>query len=113
MLFKIFASNYTTVLYFPNKSSFYKNLFCVSLIIHGNRDLIIPTITSEAILRSVFNKLIGVQLPIKRNTAFCDKVCHLLAAGRWFSRSTLVSSTNKTNPNTNPYDNSMVAQNIV
>jgi hypothetical protein len=35
--------------------------FCVSLIINGNRGLILLAITAEAILRSVFNKLIGLQ----------------------------------------------------
>ena len=30
------------------------------------------------------------------NTTLCDKVCQWLAAGRWFSLGTLVSSTNKT-----------------
>jgi len=30
------------------------------------------------------------------DTTFCDKVCQLLAAGMWFSPSTPVSSTNKT-----------------
>jgi hypothetical protein len=30
------------------------------------------------------------------DTTLCDKVCQWLAAGRWFSQSTLVSSTNKT-----------------
>ena len=49
---------------FPNKSSFYKS-FCVSLITNSNRGLILLAITAEAILRSVFNKLIGLQLPIK------------------------------------------------
>jgi hypothetical protein len=29
------------------------------------------------------------------DTTFCDKVCHRLAAGMWFSPSTPVSSTNK------------------
>ena len=40
--------------------------FRVSLIINGNRGLILLAITAEAILRSVFNKFIGLQLPIKR-----------------------------------------------
>jgi hypothetical protein len=31
-------------------------------------------------------------------TTLCDKVCQWLAAGRWFSLSNLVSSTNKTEP---------------
>jgi hypothetical protein len=30
------------------------------------------------------------------DTTFCDKVCQWLAAGRWFSLSITVSSTNKT-----------------
>ena len=30
------------------------------------------------------------------DTTLCDKVCQWLATGRWFSPSTLVSSTNKT-----------------
>ena len=30
------------------------------------------------------------------DTTLCDKVCRWLAAGRWFSPGTLVSSTNKT-----------------
>jgi hypothetical protein len=30
------------------------------------------------------------------DTTLCDKVCQLLAAGRWFSPGTPVSSTNKT-----------------
>jgi hypothetical protein len=30
------------------------------------------------------------------DTTFCDKVCQWLAAGRWFSPSIPVSSTNKT-----------------
>jgi len=30
------------------------------------------------------------------NTTLCDKVCQWLAAGRWFSQGTPVSSTNKT-----------------
>jgi hypothetical protein len=32
------------------------------------------------------------------DTTLCDKVCQWLAAGRWFSLGTLVSSTNKTDP---------------
>ena len=32
-------------------------------------------------------------------TTFCDKVCQWLAAGRWFSPGTPVSSTNKTDRN--------------
>ena len=31
-------------------------------------------------------------------TTLCDKVCQWLAAGRWFTLSNLVSSTNKTEP---------------
>jgi hypothetical protein len=31
------------------------------------------------------------------DTTFCDKVCQWLATAQWFSPSTLVSSTNKTN----------------
>ena len=34
-----------------------------------------------------------------RRTTLCDKVCHWLATGRWFSLGTLISSTNKTNRN--------------
>jgi hypothetical protein len=30
------------------------------------------------------------------NTTLCDKICQWLAAGRWFSPGTTVSSTNKT-----------------
>jgi hypothetical protein len=30
------------------------------------------------------------------DTTLCDKVCHVLAAGRWFYPGTPVSSTNKT-----------------
>jgi hypothetical protein len=30
------------------------------------------------------------------DTTLCDKVCQLLATGRWFSPGTPVSSTNKT-----------------
>ena len=40
-----------------------------------------------------------VQIPLRRgvlDTTLCDKVCHWLAAGLWFSQSTPVSSTNKT-----------------
>ena len=33
------------------------------------------------------------------NITSCDKVCHWLAAGLWFSPGTLVSSTNKTDCN--------------
>jgi len=39
-----------------------------------------------------------VRIPLRRgvlNTALCDKVCQWLAAGRWFSPGTPVSSTNK------------------
>ena len=32
------------------------------------------------------------------DTTLCDKVCQLLATGRWFSPGTLVSFTNKTDP---------------
>jgi len=38
-------------------------------------------------------------MPRKRgvlDTAMCDKICQLLATGRWFSPGTSVSSTNKT-----------------
>ena len=38
-------------------------------------------------------------LPLRRgvlDTTLCDKICQWLAAGRWFSSGTLVSSTNKT-----------------
>jgi len=40
-----------------------------------------------------------VRLPFRQgtlNTTLCDKVCQWLAAGRWFSPGTPVSSTNKT-----------------
>ena len=40
-----------------------------------------------------------VRIPFRRgvlDTTLCDKVCQWLAAGRWFSLGTLVSSTNKT-----------------
>ena len=43
--------------------------------------------------------LTRVQIPIRQgvlNTTLCDKVCQWLAAGRWFSLGTPVSSTNKT-----------------
>jgi hypothetical protein len=39
-----------------------------------------------------------VRTPFRRaelNTTLCDKVCHRLATGRWFSPGTVVSSTNK------------------
>jgi len=40
-----------------------------------------------------------VRIPLKRGvleTKLCNKVCQSLAAGRWFSPGTLVSSANKT-----------------
>ena len=40
-----------------------------------------------------------VRIPLRRgvlDTTLCDKVCQWLAAGRWFSPCTLVSSNNKT-----------------
>jgi len=40
-----------------------------------------------------------VRIPLRRgvlDTTLCDKVCQCLAAGRWFSLGTPVSSTNKT-----------------
>ena len=40
-----------------------------------------------------------VPIPLRRgvvNTTLCNKVCQWLAAGRWFSLGTPVSSTNKT-----------------
>jgi len=40
-----------------------------------------------------------VQIPLRRgllNTTLCDKVCQCLAASRWFSLGTPVSSTDKT-----------------
>jgi hypothetical protein len=40
-----------------------------------------------------------VRIPFSRDvldTTLCDKVCQWLAAGRWFSPGTLISSTNKT-----------------
>ena len=40
-----------------------------------------------------------VRIPLRRgvlDTTLCDKVCQWLAAGRWFSPGTLVSSNNKT-----------------
>jgi len=40
-----------------------------------------------------------VRTPLRRgvhDTTLCDKVCQLLATGRWFSSGTPVSSTNKT-----------------
>ena len=42
---------------------------------------------------------VGSSKPRKRgvlDTAMCDKICQLLATGRWFSPGTSVSSTNKT-----------------
>ena len=41
-----------------------------------------------------------VWIPLRRgvlNTTLCDKVCHWLATGRWFSPGPPVSPTNKTN----------------
>jgi hypothetical protein len=43
--------------------------------------------------------MLWVRIPLKRgvlNTTLCDKVCPWLLASHWFSRVTLVSSTNKT-----------------
>jgi len=43
--------------------------------------------------------MLWVRIPLGRsvlNTALCDKVCQWLAAGRWFSPGTVVSSTNIT-----------------
>jgi hypothetical protein len=40
-----------------------------------------------------------VRIPLRRgvlDTTLCDKICQLLAGGRWFSPGTPVSSTNKT-----------------
>ena len=39
-----------------------------------------------------------VRIPLRRGVldTLCDKVCQSLVAGRWFSPSTPVSSTNKT-----------------
>ena len=40
-----------------------------------------------------------VRIPLRRgvlDTTLCDKACHWLATGRWFSLDTPVSSTNKT-----------------
>jgi hypothetical protein len=40
-----------------------------------------------------------IRIPFKQgvlDTTLCDKVCQWLAAGRWFSPGTSVSSTNKT-----------------
>ena len=40
-----------------------------------------------------------VRIPLRRgvlDTTLCDQVCQWLAAGRWFSPDTSVSSTNKT-----------------
>ena len=40
-----------------------------------------------------------VQIPLRRGVLYitlCDKVCHWLVTGRWFSLDTPVSSTNKT-----------------
>jgi len=42
--------------------------------------------------------ILWVRPPLRRgvfNTTLCDKVCHWLATGRWFSPGTAVSSTNK------------------
>jgi hypothetical protein len=44
--------------------------------------------------------MLWVRIPPKRvllNITLCDKVCQWLAADRWFSPGTPVSSTNKTN----------------
>jgi hypothetical protein len=41
--------------------------------------------------------MLWVRISIRaRCTTLCDKVCHWLARGRWFSQGPLVSSTNKT-----------------
>jgi len=43
--------------------------------------------------------MLWVQIPLRRgvlDTTLCDQVCQWLAKGRWFSPSTLVSSTNTT-----------------
>jgi hypothetical protein len=43
--------------------------------------------------------VLWVRIQLRRGvlgTSLCDQFCHLLAAGWWFSPSTLVSSTNKT-----------------
>ena len=42
---------------------------------------------------------LSVRIPLRRyvlDTTLCDEVCQWLAEGRWFSQSTPVSSTNKT-----------------
>ena len=48
---------------------------------------------------SLSSSRVMVRIPLRREVVditLCDKVCHCLAAGRWFSLSTRVSSTNKT-----------------
>jgi hypothetical protein len=42
--------------------------------------------------------ILVIRIPLKRcvlDTTLCDQVCQRLAAGRWFSLGTPVSSTNK------------------
>jgi hypothetical protein len=50
----------------------------------------------ELISYSVSPLTLWVQIPLRRgvlNTILCGKICQWLAAGRWFSRGTLVPST--------------------
>ena len=55
------------------------------------------------------------QIPLRRgvlHTTLCDEVCQSLAAGRWFSPGTPVSSINKTYRHNNEYNWNIVESGI-
>ena len=63
---------------------------------------VVPWLYGSSIYNYLCNRCLSpmmllVQIPLRaRCTTLCDKVCQWLAAGRWFSPGTPVSSTNKT-----------------
>ena len=58
----------------------------------------LPHTVLQNCFSSIYTYPVIVRIPLRDalDTTLCDKVCQWLAAGRWFSLGTPVSSTNKT-----------------
>ena len=91
----------------PVKNEFQYNLWHQTQIVDIGSVKFVLSIQNKGginyyLILSTFNQLVKIssyRILLKRGVldkTLCDKVCHWLEAGRWFSPDTLVSSNNKT-----------------
>jgi hypothetical protein len=78
---------------FTKRDDWWKQWWCMAKTLISFLSLLHVIFTHSPCLSmpNVFSKY-----PVALDTILCDKVCQWLAAGRWFSPGTPVSSTNKT-----------------